>query len=184
MSAVQPDEPDGSDGPQKIDQYQKISSHVWLATPDGVRHYVLETSAMVSSNNTTLSTRVDRIRFRDVNDVSYAGEAVYSFDRYTEESEYVKRMLMTFPNKSTGSGDRAAPLCAEVRDDLDAVTSSFQKCLVLWYYDKCHSDPSDPIGVDQVSSYVIPVSVYSDPDSGSEKIFGYVSSENGFVFND
>ncbi len=97
ISAVQPDSPDAADVDEKEDSdffanpYEDISSHAYLATEDGVKHYVVHKalSSIDNKNPPTYIQVVSCVSAADGSLSSYDGLGVYSFDRYADYEEAV-----------------------------------------------------------------------------------------------
>lgn len=98
ISAVQPDSPDAADVDETEDSnffanpYEDISSHAYLATENGVKHYVVH-KALSSIDNKTPPTYIQVVSCEAVTEdgslTPYNGLSVYSFDRYADYEEVV-----------------------------------------------------------------------------------------------
>lgn len=101
ISAVQPDSPDAADVDEMEDSdffanpYEDISSHAYLATEDGVKHYVVHKAPFkIASNPDTYVQVVSCVSAADGSLSSYDGLGVYSFDRYVEAGEFNNKIVL------------------------------------------------------------------------------------------
>lgn len=119
VSAVQPDSADSFIDPAAADQYlssdfgEKLSSHAYLATENGVRHYIIR-----QLDERPAPPEKQYISCYEAADASlddYSGVAVYSFDRYVANSNWL----------CAGVGDH--DISAEIPDSFSRLAKNDQE---------------------------------------------------------